>query len=137
MCAGFRRWPRLIRRLRRNAGRYPDKKDALNRQALGLGAYGNPSPTISTAFLPGVAAYAFQTRIARNGRDDMGDVVNAFTMSGETGKGDTAPCVAIADTLGVVSNQSSNFESEVVAAGMLVRRLTPEEYEALQGFARG
>jgi DNA (cytosine-5)-methyltransferase 1 len=84
-----------------------------------------------------VAAYAFQPRIARNGRGDMGDVVNALTMSGETGKGDTAPCVAIADTLGVGSNQTSGFESEVVAASLAVRRLLPEECESLQGFQRG
>lgn len=43
------------------------------------------------------AVYAFQPRIARNGRGDMGDVVNALTAeAGETGKGDAAPCVAIA-----------------------------------------
>lgn len=40
-------------------------------------------------------AYAFQPRIARNGRGDMGDLVNALTaQAGETGKGDAAPCVA-------------------------------------------
>ncbi|AOR76514.1 DNA cytosine methyltransferase [Novosphingobium resinovorum] len=40
-------------------------------------------------------AYAFQPRIARNGRGDMGDCVNALTaQAGETGKGDAAPCVA-------------------------------------------
>ena len=121
----------------RNAGRDPEKRDEQNRQGLGLGEDGDPSPTISTAFVPGVAAYAFQPRIARNGRGDMGDIVNALTMSGETGKGDTAPCVAVADTLGVGANQTSGFESEVVAASMAVRRLTPEECESLQGFPRG
>jgi DNA (cytosine-5)-methyltransferase 1 len=41
--------------------------------------------------------YAFQPRIARNGRGDMGDLVNALTaQAGETGKGDAAPCVAYA-----------------------------------------
>lgn len=61
-----------------------------------------------------VAAYGFQQRIARNGRGDMGDVVSALNaQSGETGKGDAAPCVAIA---------------------MQVRRLTPRECERLQGF---
>ena len=119
----------------RNAGRDPEKQDAVNRQGLGLGEDGDPSPTISTAFVPGVAAYAFQPRIARNGRGDMGEVVNALTaQSGETGKGDAAPCVAVADTLGVGSNQTSGFESEVVAASMAVRRLTPVECERLQGF---
>jgi DNA (cytosine-5)-methyltransferase 1 len=121
----------------RNARRDPERRDQQNRQGLGLGEDGDPSPTISTAFVPGVAAYAFQARIARNGRGDMGDVVNALTMSGETGKGDTAPCVAITDTLGVGSNQTSGFESEVVDASLSVRRLLPEECESLQGFPRG
>jgi DNA (cytosine-5)-methyltransferase 1 len=48
----------------------------------------------------------------------MGDLVNALTMSGETGKGDTSPCVAVPGSLSV-------------------RRLTPEECESLQGFPRG
>ena len=121
----------------RNSGRDPEKRDEQNRQGLGLGEDGDPSPAISTAFVPGVAAYAFQPRIARNGRGDMGDIVNALTMSGETGRGDTAPCVAVADTLGVGANQTSGFESEVVAASMAVRRLIPEECESLQGFPRG
>jgi DNA (cytosine-5)-methyltransferase 1 len=57
---------------------------------------------------------AFQPRIARNGRGNMGDVVNALqAQSGQTGKGDAAPCVATA---------------------MQVRRLTPTECERLQGF---
>lgn len=66
----------------------------------------------STA-VPAVA-YAFQPRIARNGRGDMGEVVNALNaQSGETGKGDAAPCVA---------------------TSMQVRRLTVVECSRLQGF---
>jgi DNA (cytosine-5)-methyltransferase 1 len=107
------------------------------RAGLGIGEDGDPMYTLQAGAQHGVAAYAFQPRIARNGRGDMGDVVNALTMSGETGKGDTAPCVAIADTLGVGSNQTSGFESEVVAASLAVRRLLPEECESLQGFQRG
>ena len=62
-------------------------------------------------------AYAFQPRIARNGRGDMGERVNALTaQAGVTGKGDAAPCVATA---------------------MQVRRLTPTECERLQGFPDG
>ena len=107
------------------------------RAGLGIGEDGDPMYTLQAGAQHGVAAYAFQPRIARNGRGDMGCVVNALTMSGETGKGDTAPCVAIADTLGVGSNQTSGFESEVVAASLAVRRLLPEECESLQGFQRG
>lgn len=40
-------------------------------------------------YVTDVVAHAFQPRIARNGRGDMGDVVSALT-----GKGDAAPCVA-------------------------------------------
>lgn len=107
------------------------------RAGLGIGEDGDPMYTLQAGAQHGVAAYAFQPRIGRNGRGDMGEVVNALTMSGETGKGDTAPCVAIADTLGVGSNQTSGFESEVVAASLAVRRLLPEECESLQGFQRG
>jgi len=52
------------------------------------------SYTLDAAATQGVA-YAFQPRIARNGRGDMGELVNALTaQAGETGKGDAAPCVA-------------------------------------------
>jgi DNA (cytosine-5)-methyltransferase 1 len=85
------------------------------RAGLGIGEDGDPMFTLQAGAQHGVAAYAFQPRIARNGRGDMGDLVNALTMSGETGKGDTAPCVALP---------------------MMVRRLTCEEAESLQGFSR-
>jgi DNA (cytosine-5)-methyltransferase 1 len=59
--------------------------------------------------------YAFQPRIGRNGRGNMGALVNALqAQSGETGKGDAAPCV--------------------VDTQMAVRRLMPVEAERLQGF---
>ena len=93
----------------------PSSTDDL-RAGLGVGEDGDPMFTLQTGAQHGVAAYAFQPRIARNGRGDMGDLVNALTMSGETGKGDTAPCVALP---------------------MMVRRLTCEEAESLQGFQRG
>ena len=86
------------------------------RAGLGIGEDGDPMYTLQAGAQHGVAAYAFQPRIAGNGRGDMGEVVNALTMSGETGKGDTAPCVALP---------------------MMVRRLTCEEAESLQGFPRG
>jgi len=83
------------------------------RAGLGVGEDGDPMYTLQAGAQHGVAAYAFQPRIARSGRGDMGDLVNALTMSGETGKGDTAPCVALP---------------------MMVRRLVPVETERLQGF---
>jgi len=70
---------------------------------------------IAAKCIPEVAQpVAFQPRIARNGRGNMGDVVNALqAQSGQTGKGDAAPCVATATQ---------------------VRRLTPRECERLMGF---
>lgn len=70
----------------------------------------------ANAGAPPAVAYGFQPRIARNGRGDMGDIIHSLNaQSGETGKGDAAPCVA-------------------VAPAMAVRRLTPRECERLQGF---
>ena len=84
------------------------------RAGIGIGQDGDPMFTLQAGAQHGVAAYAFQPRIARNGRGDMGETVNALNaQSGETGKGDAAPCVA---------------------AGMAVRRLTPVECSRLQGF---
>lgn len=55
------------------------------------------SPTLTCNHEAPIAVYAFQPRIARNGRGDMGELVNALTATaGETGKGDAAPCVALA-----------------------------------------
>ena len=86
----------------------------------GLGVGGEVMYTLDKTSQHGVA-YGFQPRIARNGRGDMGDVVSALSaQSGETGKGDAAPCVAVA------SPQT-----------WAVRRLTPTECERLQGFPDG
>lgn len=64
-----------------------------------------------------LAVHGFQPRIARNGRGDMGEVCHALSaQAGQTGKGDSAPCVA---------------------QGVQVRRLTPTECERLQGFPDG
>lgn len=58
---------------------------------------GGHTESHANAGIPPAVAYAFQPRIARNGRGDMGDLVNALTaQAGETGKGDAAPCVAYA-----------------------------------------
>ena len=100
---------------------------------------------------PMALAYAFQPRIARNGRGDMGEVVNALqAQSGETGKGDAAPCVAVgfqsnagshggdifsemSPTLRVQKGGGSGMPA-VAQQHMAVRRLTPVECERLQGF---
>ena len=97
-------------------------------------------------------AYAFQPRIARNGRGDMGEIVNALNaQSGETGKGDAAPCVALSFKPGQSEAAGGTFVTEeftptlqaqnngstavpAVMQHMAVRRLTPVECERLQGF---
>jgi DNA (cytosine-5)-methyltransferase 1 len=102
------------------------------------------------------AVYGFQTRIARNGRGDMGNICNALNaQSGGTGKGDASPCVAIAESgqesmvpweqqgrriqgengiyPTVMCNPNGGMKMEpVLSTG--VRRLTPKECERLQGF---
>jgi DNA (cytosine-5)-methyltransferase 1 len=40
----------------RNAGRDPEKHDEMNRQGVGVGAPGDPSHTITSAFVHGVAS---------------------------------------------------------------------------------
>ena len=59
--------------------------------------------------------YAFQPRIARNGRGDMGELVNALTaQAGETGKGDAAPCVAYAVGEAVAFTQNCRDEVRLI-----------------------
>jgi DNA (cytosine-5)-methyltransferase 1 len=64
----------------------------------GIGVQSDIAYTIEArAEVQAVAAYAFQPRIGRNGRGDMGDLVNCLSArSGESGTGDSAPCVAVA-----------------------------------------
>lgn len=126
-------------------GRRSDRPDG------GLYITENPetSPTLTTQIDSSIRvlqhAYGFQPRIARNGRGDMGDVVSALTAeAGETGKGDSAPCVAIAfdsrqecisstEVFGALGSSSPQAQA-VATGGMAVRRLTPRECERLQGF---
>lgn len=121
------------------------------RAGIGIGQDGDPMFTLQAGAQHGVAAYAFQPRIARNGRGDMGDLVNTLSaQSGETGKGDAAPCVAVAHVQ--FDRRRSPTESEIANAlhssdsgcmfpavrqNMAVRRLTPVECERLQGFPDG
>jgi DNA (cytosine-5)-methyltransferase 1 len=101
----------------RNAGRDPDKRDAVNRQGVGVGAEGNPAPACTTGPVAGVA-YSFQPRIGRSGRGRPSKVVPALAGAGaDVGStSDARPCVALA------------------GPEYAVRRLTPRECERLQGF---
>jgi len=106
-------------------------------------------------------AYGFQTRIARNGRGDMADLCHTLNAeSGETGKGDAAPCVArCVDHAAFAENTRGelrlfNGDGQIIGALSAgggkpgqgfpsvvsqceVRRLTPKECERLQGFPDG
>lgn len=79
-------------------GRNNGQENVLAFSCKDYGADTDPMFTLQAGAQHGIA-YAFQPRIARNGRGDMGDVVSALTaQAGETGKGDAAPCVAVCVT---------------------------------------
>jgi DNA (cytosine-5)-methyltransferase 1 len=94
----------------RNAGRDPEKYDQQNRQGVGVGQDGDPSPTVDAAH---VDAVAFQTRFARNDRGQPEEVCPTLQGADAGATSDMRPCVQ---------------------SGMAVRRLTPRECERLQGF---
>ncbi len=100
----------------RNAGRDPDKRDAVNRQGVGVGAEGDAAPACTTGPVAGVA-YSFQPRIGRSGRGQPSEVVPALAGAGADAgaTSDSRPCVATA------------------GPEYAVRRLTPRECERLQG----
>jgi DNA (cytosine-5)-methyltransferase 1 len=102
----------------RNAGRDPEKHDEINRQGVGVGEAGDPSHTITSACVHGVAQ---PIALAENtiGRQPLnGGNGNGFTVGG--------PMYTLNAT-GVHG----------VEANMAVRRLTPTECERLQGFPDG
>jgi DNA (cytosine-5)-methyltransferase 1 len=69
------------------------------------------------------------------GRGEKGQIVNALNaQSGETGQGDAAPCVAVANTLAAYAGRNQVEQNYLPTTSMAVRRLTPRECEALQGF---
>lgn len=98
-----------------------------------------------------LAAIAFQTRIARNGRGYAEDVLPTLSGADAGATSDMRPCVAVAfqdrfrgdDGRGydrpppVSTEQTGTLETIKpwnVASGTAVRRLTPTECERLQGF---
>jgi len=122
---------------------------------------GGHAESHANAGAPPAVAYGFQTRIARNGRGNMADVCHTLSAeSGETGKGDAAPCVArcvehaafAENTRGELRlfNGDGQITGALSAGGgkpgqgfpsvvshCEVRRLTPKECERLQGFPDG
>jgi DNA (cytosine-5)-methyltransferase 1 len=98
----------------RNAGRDPEKHDAVNRQGVGVGEDGDPMHTLSTAFVPGVAVSVALRGREGGGTAELGDEIGN-TLRASTGGGDKPH----------------------VLTSMAVRRLTPVECERLQGFPDG
>ena len=98
----------------RNAGRDPDKHDEQNRQGCGIGEAGDPSGTVSTAFVPGVATIA-----------------QGLSLRGREG-GATAELSG--DVMPALRASQGGGDKPHAMTGMAVRRLTPRECERLQGF---
>jgi DNA (cytosine-5)-methyltransferase 1 len=117
-------------------------------------------PTIGCVFdevAHTLKAEGFDASEDGTGRGDMGEIVNALNaQSGETGKGDAAPCVAYNITGSDPTVRTGGYETEthvtlrarapgtsegstttVLHQHMAVRRLTPVECERLQGFPDG
>ncbi len=111
--------------------------------------HGQSGVNLQAAAAGHILPVAFETRFARNGRGAPDEVVPPLkAQSGQSGKGDAAPCVAY----GFQSSQSGTREVDAhatldsnngsrrhngVRVGSAVRRLTPEECEKLQGFPPG
>lgn len=94
----------------RNAGRDPEKHDAMNRQGCGIGIAGNPSTAISAAHVPGVASFKPGQSAQAHGIGYEEELAPSLEAGGG---GNNKPAVM---------------------QHMAVRRLTPRECERLQGF---
>ena len=121
----------------RNATRSPDKHDAMNRQGSGLGNDGDPSPTLTKEFVPGVAQV--------QGVDLYNQALTGdLHCSLRTAGGHGAPAVMAFDAFNQTVSETSqtlscsasdvNHTGAVYSPTMAVRRLTPVECERLQGF---
>jgi len=130
----------------RNALRDPEKKDAVNRQGLGVGKAGDPSSTLTSLFVPAVAVaeeeemQTYPTLSASNNpsRSPQSPSV-AFPIQGTTiGRSDTAgPQGRGFGENGDPMYTIDTVSGHGVATPTTVRRLTPMECERLQGFPDG
>jgi DNA (cytosine-5)-methyltransferase 1 len=84
----------------------------------------------------GSQAIAFESRFVRNGRGAPGAVVPPLkAQSGATGKGDAAPLVVADPLVGhghTYTHEGKHFRLRN-CVGLPPRRLTPREWERLQG----
>jgi DNA (cytosine-5)-methyltransferase 1 len=91
----------------RNAGRDPEKHDEMNRQGVGVGEAGDPSHTVTSAFVHAVAQ-----PMAVDGYNQT------LSTTSQT----------------IRADKSDGDHVGMVMQSMAVRRLTPVECERLQGF---
>jgi DNA (cytosine-5)-methyltransferase 1 len=108
----------------RNAGRDPEKYDAINRQGVGVGEAGDPSHTITSAFVHGVAqpVGAFNIAPSKGALKDDIHITDATVTKTLDASG---------------SNPAMHQGGAAIIQSMAVRRLTPVECERLQGFPDG
>lgn len=104
----------------------------------------NLSPCLTKADRHGVA-YCFQPRVGRNGRGNLSPVAYPLTAeAGKTSKGDSANLVCFAqnsrdelremNVSGALCARPGVKQQSYLRDGFSIRRLTPLEYERLQGF---
>jgi DNA (cytosine-5)-methyltransferase 1 len=108
----------------------------------GWGNEGDPAFTLRTAVVPGAAiAQVPAVEMVNMGGDKGGASTttdgSSFTLATNEPHAVVIGATPVSDTLSVGANQTTGTHTEVVSQAMQVRRLTPEECEALQGFPRG
>ena len=113
----------------RNALRDPEKYDAQNRQGLGIGKDGDPSSTVTSAFIPAVAYDEYNDTLGGN----VHHALRAGTKQ-STGVVVNQEVVGTLRSGGDGGVPSSRGEHLVAVPTMAVRRLTPLECERLMGW---
>ncbi len=110
----------------RNATRDPDKKDAQNRQGAGVGNPGDPSPTLSTAFVPGVVD--FEPGIASR---EGGHVYNDISGTIRAEPGDNQMTVIVPQ----VHDMRGNGDGQIVPTLTGDHASRPTDYTPVISFA--
>jgi DNA (cytosine-5)-methyltransferase 1 len=134
----------------RNAGRDPEKHDAVNRQGVGVGEAGDPAHIVTSAFVHRVAQPVYelhgQDSRVKELKDVCGTVSATYGMGGGNVPVTIQPMVLMDQggsvmnvmedgTVGTLRRETHGHEPAVMhSPSMAVRRLTPVECERLQGF---
>ena len=136
----------------RNAGRDPEKHDEMNRQGVGVGNPGDPAHTVTKACVHGVAVF-HPTQDPIPSDDEKCHSIGCGSKTGcataAVAYQDVAYHATRRDGVRINVGVSPTVEAQWGTGGnnvpnvmnkppsMVVRRLTPEECESLQGFPRG